>query len=72
MRQSKFLQAIPPGETNSAAGRARILKIQEKMAERSATEFDMANKWVAKYGKITPEFERQLNHWRRTTNMFTQ
>ena len=68
----KFLQAIPPGETNSAAGRARILKIQEKMAERSATEFDMANKWVAKYGKITPEFERQLNHWRRTTNMFTQ
>jgi hypothetical protein len=68
----KVLLSIPPSEANTAAGRKRIQMVMEKLSERSAQEFDMANKWVAKYGKITPEFERQLNHWRRTTNMFTQ
>jgi hypothetical protein len=66
----EFIKSIPPSETQSASGRSKILAVQEKITERAAVEHQMANKWITKYGKITPEFEQQLNYWRRNSNMF--
>jgi hypothetical protein len=66
----RFLMSIPPSEANSASGRAKILAIQEKLAERSVEEHQIANRWIQKHGRLTPEFEQQLNNWRRSTRMF--
>ena len=68
----KFLLAIPPSEANTAKGRTKILAIAEKAAQRAAQEHEMANKWIVKYGRLTPEFEQQLNYWRRNTSFLSQ
>jgi len=68
----KFLQSIPPGEANTAKGREKILAITEKFAQRAAQEQEMAQKWIIKYGRLTPEFEQQLNYWRRNTSVIAQ
>jgi hypothetical protein len=66
----EFLRSLPPGIEHTAQGRQKIYKIQEATTARASQEHEMALKWMQKYGNLSPQFELNLNEWRRKTPMF--